>query len=231
MRRALSAAVIAASLLAAPRAGAQVHWDASAQVGVMKRFLGDPDPRAPFATNEAASTSVGPSILLAAHVALIPLVHAGVYGAHDVSWLTSGTETMRNITSGGLRFRGMIPFVRGDVRAWIFAGFGYGRSSQAGKAVGPGTTGSAPFEVESASGGFFEVPFGLGASYKVRKPWELLVELGARAGLAHHGDVYEAGPAVTALEPAGPGSLPARWLPSGFDRWALGLSVGVMLDL
>ena len=81
--------------------------------------------------------------------------------------------------------------------------------------------------VQGAGGGFFDVPFGIGASYKLYKPWELCAELGARVGFAHNGSVYELpGPQVRA-----PGLPGQNALPAGLDRFALGLTLGVLIDL
>jgi hypothetical protein len=44
MRASLLVAASAVVLLFATRAEAQLHWDASAKVGVMKRVLGDRPP-------------------------------------------------------------------------------------------------------------------------------------------------------------------------------------------
>ena len=67
-------------------------------------------------------------------------------------------------------------------------------------------------QIQGAGGHFFEVPFGLGTSYTFRKPYALTAELGMRAGFAHAGSAYAS-------------SAP------GEDRFAIGLSVGFMLDL
>jgi hypothetical protein len=208
-----------------PRASAQLHWDASAQVGVMKRFL----------TNRpsgAGDAGFGPIAQLTGHVALLPLVHVGGYFGHDLSPM-AGDGGTRNITFGGLRAKGSLPFVRGSVRAWIFAGFGYAgvyqQSFDGTFAIptGIGTTERRPGRVEGAGGGFFDVPFGIGASYKLFKPWELCAELGARVGFGHSGSVYESpGPQLTIPGLAGQNAAPA-----GLDRVALGLTVGVQVDL
>jgi hypothetical protein len=81
--------------------------------------------------------------------------------------------------------------------------------------------------VQGAGGSFFEVPFGIGASYKLRKPWELCAELGGRAGFGHRGSLYtEPGPQVSS-----PGRADSNALPAGEDRFAVGLTVGVLVDL
>ena len=225
--RALLAAGSAATIASSPGAAlAQLHWDASAQVGAMKRFLGD---RPAGASDDAG---IGPTAQLAGHVALLPLIHAGAYFGHDISSISGGGAT-RNITSGGLRAKGMFPFVPRSVRAWVFAGFGYAgvysRSYPATIAIPNGLGGADPrsVRVEGAGGSFFEVPLGLGASYKLHRPWELSAELGFRLGFGHSGSVYgESGPQVTV--PGGPGQNVS---PAGLDRFALGLTVGVLVDL
>lgn len=206
-------------------AGAQLHWDASAQLGVMKRFVAS----RPAGTDDAG---FGPTGQLTGHLALLPLVHVGGYVGHDVSPLP-GDAAARQITFAGGRVKGMLPWVRGSFRSWVFAGFGYARvyapSYETTFTIVDGTGASArrPVVVQGAGGGFFDVPFGIGASYKFFKPWELCAELGARAGFGHAGSVYEApGPAVRVED-----SARQRVSPAGLDRFALGLTVGVMIDL
>lgn len=221
-----------AMLTAAPaRAdGFAVHWDASAQVGVMKRFLSSGPDEAGF----------GPAGQLTGHVALLPLVHVGGYFGHDISPLAEPADaSARDLTFGGLRLKGMIPGIRGNVRAWIFGGFGYAgvyaRSWRSTLRLADGSGNLTPTRarVEGAGGGFFEVPFGIGASYKFFKPWELCAELGARAAFGHSGSAYEApGPQVTVVgDPATGAGFGQNRAPSGVDRFALGLTVGVLVDL
>lgn len=223
-RAALVGAIVTSLLVASRDAGAQLHWDASAQVGAQKRFLSS---RA-SGTDDAG---FGPIGQLTGHVALIPLVHVGAYFGHDISPVQ---ETARNITFGGLRARGMIPFVRGPLRAWVFVGFGYAGVVQqsfdttvtkADPLGGPPTQHAG--HAESAGGSFFEVPFGLGGSYKLFKPWELVAELGARAGFGHTGSVYDRGAQLTLRDEA----VGQNITPVGLDRFALALTVGVMIDL
>lgn len=216
-----------ASLLGEREAQAQLHWDASAQLGVMKRFAAD----RPAGTDDVG---FGPTGQLTGHLALLPLVHVGGYVGHDISPLP-GDGAARNITFGGLRAKGMLPWVRGSVHAWIFAGFGYaGVYSPSYDTVfslpdADGNVTPRAVRVQGAGGRFFEVPFGLGASYKLRKPWELCAELGARMGFGHDGSVYERpGPEVRVVDGGGPRQ---NVLPAGLDRFALGLTLGVMIDL
>lgn len=226
IRHAWQALVALGLLLSSHEAFAQLHWDASAQVGVVKRFLA----RTPSGGHDA---SFGPTGQLTAHVALLPLVHVGGYFGHDISPLPIGDGTARNITFGGLRAKGMLPFVHGSMHAWLFAGFGYAGvyqqsfDSTFAKPNPLGGTELRAGHVEGAGGSFFELPFGMGASYSFFKPWELCVELGAKVGFGHDGSVYAApGPQLTI-----PNDVSQNVLPAGLDRFSLGLTVGILADL
>lgn len=221
------AGLLAGGLLAATTpAHAQVHWDASAQVGVARRVLSN----RPVGGEDAG---FGPIGQLTGHVALLPLLRFGAYVGHDISPM-GGASSARDLTSGGLRAKVMSPWPRGALRAWLFFGFGYTgvyARSTTGPRVFPGPPGSPSVTneatVQGAGGGFFEVPFGIGASYKLRKPWELSAELGMRAGFGHSGSVYEdPGPEVRSA-----GRADTNALPAGKDRFGIGLTVGVLLDL
>jgi len=205
---------------------AQVHADASVEVGVMKRFLTGSVP----GTGDA---SFGPTAEIAAHVALVPLVRVGAYIGHDISPRT-GSAAARDVTWGGARVKVMSPWIRSPFRAWVFAGFGiagvYARSyaTTVNVPAGPnGAPAARPGVVQGSSGGFFEVPFGIGASYKLREPWELCAELGARVGFAHRGRVYEAPGPDLLLSGAANGNA----APAGSDVFALALTIGVIFDL
>jgi len=212
-RTLLFALAVAGALVLLPRAAeAQLHWDASAQAGVMKRVLVDRPAGAPDA-------GFGPIGQLTAHVALFPLVRVGGYFGHDISAM-GGDVSARDLTWGGLRAKLMSPWPRGAVRAWLFTGFGvegvYARSTARSGAL-----------VSGAGGHFFEVPFGLGGSYTFRKPYAVCAELGMRAGFGHSGSAYEApGPQLRV-----PGQADGNAPPAGTDRFAIGLTVGIMLDL
>ena len=226
MRSLLAASAAAAFALLVPRvAAAQVHWDAALQAGVEKRFL---TGRAPGADN----AGFGPFAQLSGHIALLPLVRVGGYIGHDISPL-GGDAAARDLTWGGLHIKAMSPWPRGNLRAWLFFGFGYtgmyARSYHTTLGVpGPaGTITSQDVLVHGSGGGFFEVPFGIGVSYKVRKPWELFLELGARVGFASHGSAYDRGPRYSVTGgAAGDGILPS----AGTDRFGLGLSLGILVD-
>jgi hypothetical protein len=227
LRRCVALLAFAFFFLALPRlASAQLHWDASVQLGGMKRFVVARPPG-----ND--DVGVGPTGQIAAHLALLPLVHAGVYVGHDISPLPDPAAA-RNITFMGVRGKVAVP-MSADVRLYGFLGFGFALVTQQGfdypgfPYVGPaGTTVRKDATVESAGGHFFEVPFGLGASYKLRKPWELCAELGARVGFAHSGSAYDE---LRGAQVKAPGEVDQNLTSSGIDRFALGLTVGVMLDL
>ncbi len=226
-RTTLMATSVAAliAVTASREASAQLHWDAAAQVGLMKRVLAN----RPAGGDDAG---FGPTAQITGHVALLPLVHLGGYFGHDISPIGDIT---RNITSGGLRVKGLIPVVPKPFRLWFFAGFGHaGVYQQSVNAVfskpdplGTGTLQLRPGRIEGAGGSFFEVPFGFGVSYMFRKPWELSAELGGRLGFGHAGSVYDPpGPQVTI-----PLDSARNALPAGLDRFALGLTVGITMDL
>jgi hypothetical protein len=220
------ASVAFALTIATSDARAQLHVDASAQVGAMKRELTSRPPG-------SKDAGFGPVAQLNVHFALIPLVRLGAYVGHDISPV-SGDPSARDLTWGGLRAKIMSPWPRGALRAWLFVGFGYAgvyqRSTSAPRNFpGPPATPTvrADAVVQGAGGGFFEVPFGIGASYKLRKPWELCAELGLRPAFGHSGSVYgDPGPQVTSA-----GRPTGNALPLGKDSFAVGLTVGVLLDL
>jgi hypothetical protein len=162
-----------------------VHWDVEGEAGLMKRFLAN-RPKG------AGDAGFGPSMQLASHFALLPLVHVGAYLGGDVSPVSRGDT--RVFGDGGLRVKGLIPVFPKSMRGWLFSGFGVAVQNH---------------------GGFFEVPFGLGVSYKFwpthRGDWSVFSELGGKVGFAEHGSAYRGG--------------------NSFDRFGTGLSVGIMLDL
>jgi hypothetical protein len=226
LRRCVALLAFAFVLAFPSLASAQVHWDASVQLGGMKRFLA----ARPTGTDDVG---IGPVGQIAAHLALLPLVHAGVYVGHDISPMPDPAAA-RNITFMGARGKVQLPLTT-DLKGYGFLGFGFALVTQQAfdfpgfpyVSAGGGTV-RKDATVDSAGGHFFEVPFGLGVAYKLRKPWELCAELGARVGFAHAGSVYDElrGPQVKAA-----GEVDQNLTSAGIDRFALGLTVGVMLDL
>jgi hypothetical protein len=206
-------------------AEAQIHWDASAQAGVSKHVLADRPAG-------GGDTTFGPSSQIAAHVALLPLVRLGGYVGYDIA--PSSDRGSRDIFAFGSRVKVVSPWPRGAVRTWLFFGFGYAgvyaRSEETRAVSGSGPVSATPDRasgtIDGAGGRYFEVPFGVGASYKLRKPWEFSAELGARAAFAHLGSVYEPGPTVRS--PGQPTTLAAS---AGRESVAIGLTLGVIVDL
>jgi hypothetical protein len=224
-RAALGAFALTLVTSLSPRASAQLHWDGSLEAGASKRFLA----KRPQGADDAG---FGPAVQLAGHVAIIPLVRAGLYAGYEISPLP-GDAAARDMIPFGARAKLMSPFPRGDARAWVFAGFGYtlvGARGYDTKLAFPtgvgGSTTTQKVSVQDAGGGFFDVPFGIGASYKLFESWHLVGELGMHVGFGHSGSVYEPpGPQVKVE-----GAPDNNVVPSGVDRFGIGLLVGVMLD-
>lgn len=204
--------IAALSLLSSP-ARAQLHWDASAQAGVVQRILVDrPSGNSPQAR-------LGPAAQLMGHVALFPLVRVGAYLGQEISPM-SGSTSARDFTWGGVRAKVMSPWPRGSLRAWLFLGFGYSRVYARSTSFADGSL------THGAAGGSFEVPFGVGASYVLRKPFALVAELGMRTNFGNRGSAYDLpGPQAEAGRTAGHAP------PAGMDRIAFGLTLGVLADL
>lgn len=225
MKRGLGALVLAIAMLVSARASAQIHWDASAQVGVEKRVLDG---------GSGSGPGFGPAAQVSAHVALLPLVRVGAWLAQDISPMPSPIAA-RDITTFGLRGKLMSPLPTGNLHPYLFAGFGYAimyarsyhttLSLQTGI---PGQTGTPTDAlVNGAGGSFFDVPVGIGASYKLWRAIALVAELGVHIGFGHSGSNYEGdGPNVTV-----PNRPDESATPSGLDRYGFGLTVGLLLDL
>jgi hypothetical protein len=222
---------VALACAAPRRAGAQLHWDASAQVGPVKRWLTD----RPTGGDDA---SFGAEARLAAHVALLPLVRVGAYGTADV---TGAGDALRVLAGGGLRAKIFAPLPSSSLRVWVFGGLGLlGAWSPAYTSTFSvrGPLDVVPFATEAraegASGRLFEVPVGAGISRKIWGPFAFTAELGLRLGFAHGGPLYEApGRAVSATTRPPLSVIEAsagRAPPQGLDRFALGLTLGFLYD-
>jgi hypothetical protein len=142
----------------------------------------------------------GPMLELSGHVAVLPLLRAGAYVSFDLA--TIGGEDSREILSAGFSGRLFSPWPRGAWRAWLALGFGY----DAGHA--PAFAG-----VPATSGGFFEVPLGIGALVRLSPGFELLGEAGARIGFGFSGSEYNREP------------------PAGNDTLGVFLVLGVAYEL
>jgi hypothetical protein len=218
-RRALQGAAILACVMAPAVARAQsVHWDAGVAGGVMRRVL---------TSRPADDAGFGGMLEARAHVALVPMVRAGLYFETDVSPM-SGFPS-RHFYAGGLRAKVTPPWIRTDtVATYAFFGLGYVSSYgpsfpiQVTNPNGTAVTGL----VDGASGQFFEVPIGIGATWTVRKPWQLFAELGMRLGFAHGGTLY----GLRSAHVSGVGAPDLTVDPAGYDAYAFFLAVGVAFD-
>jgi hypothetical protein len=216
-RRLAAILLAAAVVLVAHPSAAQLKWDASANAGVMRRFL----------SGGVGDGGFGPYFSLQGHVALLPFVRVGAYVSHDIG-PTNGPEPSRQITAAGARLKLTPPWPRGDFRSWIFVGFGYaavyGPSYHLRLLIPPN---SQPQDLLAggAGGGYVEIPIGVGMAYMVRKPWEITAELGTKLGFGFTGNLYDFRPAFTA------GGLQTDLATIGHDSAALFLTIGVGLDL
>lgn len=152
-------------LFAAGDARAQVHWDAGAEVGAMKRFT---------TSSQTSEPGFGPAFELQGHVALIPMLRVGLYAAQDISPMPSWPA--RQFYEGGLHVKLTPPLLSSPWRTYLFAGFG-----------------AAYVRQDPRGGALLEAPAGLGLALKLRAPWEVFAELGGRAGVAFLGGVYDGG--------------------------------------
>ncbi|HLK40270.1 MAG TPA: hypothetical protein VKU41_26140 [Polyangiaceae bacterium] len=188
----------------------QLNWDAGVEVGAMARAV----------TSAAAGASAptpGPVGELFAHVALLPMLRAGVYASHDIS--PEPGAPAREITEGGLSVRLLPPLLAAPWRTWAFAGVGYARAYAPSHRAEIASPGGAV--VPGAGGGILDVPFGLGLAYRPRRPWEYFAELGGRAGAFFTGSLYSSTRAQCVC-PSPPFA--------GKDSFALLLTVGVSFD-
>lgn len=115
----------------------------------------DAGAQAGVTTRLAGRAKVGPEAMLDAHVALVPMLRVG-------AWI-EGDAAARDLVAAGARAKWTPPIGSASWRAWVFAGAGYGVGVQGGASI-------------------FEAPLGVGAAYKLRTPWLLTSELGARLG-------------------------------------------------
>ena len=191
-------AVFACAMFFAPKSSAEgvgVHWDVSLQAGVMQRWTDRNTP--------SVHPLPGPSGQLAAHVALLPLVHVGGYFGADVSPYEGGG--LRNFEYGGLHTKVVLPFLPKSMRLWVTLGFGVGRRYESSFRAANGSGTQRFFGPDEAA--FLEVPLGVGASYKFWPGWSVFGELGGRVLMAgSSGDA------------------------TSDDRFGVGLSIGIILD-
>jgi hypothetical protein len=169
-----SVALVLILLATATPARAQVHWDAGAQAGVMKRF----------AEGSGAGAGFGPMVQLQGHVALLPMVRLGAYLSTDLSPIDDGGP--RTFWEGGIHLRVSPPLLAYPWRTWVFAGFGYAYAYDLGARL---------------HGGQLDVPVGLGVGRKLSPAVLLFSELGARFGFAFDGAMYDQGGSSPGKDP------------------------------
>jgi hypothetical protein len=208
-------------LLRCPLAEAQIHADVDLEAGVSSHFLA----RRPV-SRAAENPDLGPTLAASAHLAVLPLLRAGIYVSHDFSPLPGAD--LRELTSAGLSLRVFSPWPRNDLRVWLAAGFGYAATYAPSyrATVAAGNQVPATATVSGSAGGFFEVPVGLGSSFQIARSFELLCEVGARIGFGFSGSVYSSGPTVSTA-----GSSPQPWAPTGEDALSLFVVLGAACQL
>jgi hypothetical protein len=197
---------------------AQVKWDVAAQAGVVKRFTTG-------GSANAASPGVGPGFEVQGHVAVVPMVRVGLYGAMDLAPSAGTGEAAigtRTYWEGGLQVRLTPPLLPAPWRTWAFAGVGFAYTYAASYTI---NAGSGSGLVEGVSGSLLDVPLGLGLGYRLQAPWSVFVEEAARLGAGFYGAMYDGAPGVSGANSAG--ISPAF---AGHDSFALSLSVGVSFD-
>ncbi len=181
-----AAALLGLGVLVSPSAArAQLHADASAQVGVEKRFLGG---------RAAGVSDADPGVRaeLRGHLAAFPFVRVGAYGAFAFAPQAGSGRTLGSL---GLHARAISPLPRTErFSVWLSVGAGYARA----------------LSTPAGSGGFLEIPVGIGAGYKLRRPVSLFADLQSTFGAAHHGAAYATG--------------------AGKDTVALAFALGVLVD-
>jgi hypothetical protein len=198
-------AVVVACILHTSPVQAQLHWDVAGEVGVEKRFLRARPP-------EGADAGFGPLARITGHVALLPLIRVGAYGAFSYSPVR--TNGGRSFFGGGFEARLVPPLRLPDWHPYLFVGFGY-------TAVRVSAFDSALGKLPAAGGGCIDIPLGIGVTHRLRKPIEIGGVLGTRFSAACSGSAYSGDGRVT--------DSGNRILNSGTDLF--GLYLGALLNV
>jgi hypothetical protein len=203
--------VIAAfvSVVAACGGRPQIRWDVGGETGGMKRV----------ATHDAAPGSgtarepdVGPVLVIQGHVALAPMIRAGLYFAEDVS--PSSGVAPRSFSEGGLQLKVTPPLLPLPWRLSLLvgAGYAYAYAPSYRTTVAPHGDRVSPVRI-AEHGSLVELPLGLSLGLKLTPSWVLVAELSARLGIGFFGPMYD------------PGS---EFL--GRDSFALSLAIGLSFE-
>ena len=212
-----------AVLFVSSTASAQVHWDASVHGGASERILTSVG-KAP-----AGIALPGPTVGIQGHVALIPFVRAGLYGSFEMSSIDKIQAPARNFLAVGAQGKVFSPWPRGNLRLFATLGVGYVGVFAPGylTKIRPAGGSLLDVTVDGAGGGFLEIPFGIGVSYKLRGPLTVYAELLTRFGLGFWGTLYGETGGRNGHNPV-EGRVAIA--PDGYDVLSLGLVVGVGLD-
>jgi hypothetical protein len=212
----LAGLALTAALLATPAvAHAQLHWDASLQAGAMKRFVSKRPPG-------VGDVSLGPAAELHGHVALLPLLRVGAYVGHDAT--PQPQAAAWQTTSFGVRAKVTSPIPSDPWKIWAFVGFGYALTYGPSFTMPVSGQGPNGVLVEGVNGGFVELPFGIGASYKFLKPWSLTAELGGRGSFGHTQGMFGNFARRTS-------SPTIDFVEAGVPSFGVGLMLGVGVDM
>jgi hypothetical protein len=210
-------------LLVSSTAYAQIHWDASVHGGASERVLTS-------ANGVPTSTALpGPAFGVQGHIALIPFVRVGLYGSFEMSSIDGVHAPARNFYAVGGEGKILSPWPRGNLRIFATLGFGYvGVYAPSYSTMFKIAGSPVAIAVDGSGGGFAEIPFGIGASYKLRGPLTVHAELLTRFGMGFWGTLYGENGGRNARDPSG---SPLSLAPYGYDFLSVGLVVGVGLDL
>ncbi len=214
-RKLIASSVALALCSVAADGRAQLRGDLGAYGGVSQRVL---------AGASGGGALPGPILGIEGHLALMPLLRAGAY-VHGELAPTNDAVATKNMLASGLRLKLLPPWPRGDFRAWLAVGVGYVAAYSAAYSQ-PLPVGAA--SVDSAGGGFVEVPVSLGISYRVRRPFVVFAELTSRFGMGFSGTLYGGG---TTRGATTAGGAPVGIASTGTDVFAASLAVGLGFDL
>lgn len=187
----------------------------------MRRYL---------AAREAGGTdaSLGGAVELRGHVRLWNGLSAGASAGWEWS---PASPAMRHLFRFGARLRWVpVPSAR-STQWWVFGGLGCALAySPSFDTTLPAIINGSPrlttVSVDSASGSFFEVPFGFGVGSAPRpRRLQLHAELVATIGFGHRGTLYDLDLGRNAS--AVGSKIPLSVSNPGSDAFGLGLLVGV----